>query len=108
MSFEPSDEFRSEDDEFRREEPVPGATLTFEAMDQPSIRRRLLSVVIGACVVVAGVVMIAMMSDRYEPPARTHRVAARGIARTVVARCVTRRLDARGHRPRAKPRRGAA
>jgi hypothetical protein len=64
LSFEPSDEFRSE-------EPVPGATLTFEAMDQPSIRRRLLSVVIGACVVVAGVVMIAMMSDRYEPaPAR--------------------------------------
>jgi hypothetical protein len=67
-SFEPSDEFRSEGDEFRSEEPVPAATLTFEAMDmQPSIRRRLLSVVIGACVVVAGVVLIAMMSDRYEP-----------------------------------------
>ena len=73
-SFEPSDEFRSEEDEFRSEEPVPAATLTFEAMDMsPSIRRRLLSVVIGACVVVAGVVLIAMMSDRYEPqptPAR--------------------------------------
>ena len=67
-SFEPSDEFHSEGNEFRREEPVPGTILTFEAMDQTSIRRRLLSVVIGACVVVAGVVMIAMMSDRYEPP----------------------------------------
>jgi len=67
-SFEPSNEFHSEGNEFRRDEPVPGTILTFEAMDQTSIRRRLLSVVIGACVVVAGVVMIAMMSDRYEPP----------------------------------------
>lgn len=45
-------------------------TLTFEALDvQPSIRRRLLSVMIGASVVVAGVVSIAMMSDRQEAPA---------------------------------------
>src|SRR5512145_1480228 len=49
-SFESSDYFR---DEFRSEEPGPAATLTFEAMDMlPSIRRRLLSVVIGAGVVV--------------------------------------------------------
>ncbi len=56
--------------EFRSEAAAPVApTLTFEAMDTyPSIRRRLLSVVIGASVVVAGVVTIAMMSDRYEPP----------------------------------------
>jgi len=68
-SFESSDDFRNEDNEFRSEQPGPPATLIFEAMDtQPSIRRRLLSVVIGACVVVAGVIMIAMMSDRYEPP----------------------------------------
>jgi hypothetical protein len=68
-SFEPSDEFRSEANEFRSEEIAQPATLTFEAMDmQSSIRRRLLSVVVGACVVVAGVVLIAMMSDRYEPP----------------------------------------
>jgi hypothetical protein len=68
-SFEPSDEFRSEANEFPSEEIAQPATLTFEAMDmQSSIRRRLLSVVVGACVVVAGVVLIAMMSDRYEPP----------------------------------------
>jgi hypothetical protein len=68
-SFEPSDEFRSEANEFRSEEIAQPATLTFEAMDmQSSIRLRLLSVVVGACVVVAGVVLIAMMSDRYEPP----------------------------------------
>jgi hypothetical protein len=67
-SFEQTDDFRSEGIDFRDEPPVP-ATLTFEAMDmQPSVRRRLLSVVIGACVVVAGVVAIAMMSDRSEPP----------------------------------------
>jgi hypothetical protein len=68
-SFEPTDDFRSEGIDFRVEQPVPAATLTFEAMDvHPSVRRRLLSVVIGACVVVAGVVAIAMMSDRSEPP----------------------------------------
>jgi hypothetical protein len=44
--------------------------ITFEAIDQPTIRRRLLLAVSGACVVVAGVVWIAMMSDRYEPPAQ--------------------------------------
>lgn len=45
-------------------------TLTFEAIEnEPSLRRRLLAVVAGAAVVVAGVVMIAMMSDRYEAPA---------------------------------------
>jgi hypothetical protein len=44
--------------------------MTFEAIDQPSMRRRLLLAVGGACVVVAGVVWIAMMSDRYEPPAQ--------------------------------------
>jgi hypothetical protein len=67
-SFELSD-FRSEDKEFRSEEPVPAATFAFEAMEmQPSARGRLMSVVIGACVVVTGVVLIAMMSDRYEPP----------------------------------------
>jgi hypothetical protein len=42
--------------------------ITFEAIDPPSVRRRLLLAVGGACVVVAGVVWIAMMSDRYEPP----------------------------------------
>jgi len=68
-SFAPSDDFRSEVNEFRSEEVAQPATLTFEAMDlQPSIRRRLLSVVVGAGVVVAGVVLIAMMSDRYEAP----------------------------------------
>jgi len=68
-SFEPSDEFRSEANEFPSEEIAQPATLTFEAMDmQSSIRRRLLSVVVGACVVVAGIVLIAMVSDRYEPP----------------------------------------
>jgi hypothetical protein len=56
-------------DEFRSEMAAPAATLTFEAMDTHPIRRRLLSVLIGASVVVASVVMIAMMSDRYEPPA---------------------------------------
>jgi hypothetical protein len=76
-SYESSDDFRSDGNEFRSEEPVPAAILTFEAMDtQSSIRRRLLSVVIGACVVVAGVVVIAMMSDRYEPPAAAARVIA--------------------------------
>lgn len=60
-SFEPSRE-----DHFNT---ASAGTLTFEAMDgQSSIRRRLLSVVVGAFVVVAGVVFIAMMSDRYEPP----------------------------------------
>ena len=60
-SFEPSKE-----DYFNT---ASVGTLTFEAMDgQSSIRRRLLSVVVGAFVVVAGVVFIAMMSDRYEPP----------------------------------------
>jgi hypothetical protein len=56
--------------EFRSETTAPpAATLTFEALDTyPSIRRRLLSVLIGASVVVAGVVAIAMMSDRSEPP----------------------------------------
>jgi hypothetical protein len=55
--------------EFRSETAAPAATLTFEAMETyPSIRRRLLSVLIGASVVVAGVVAIAMMSDRSEPP----------------------------------------
>ena len=59
-TFDHSLDFRSEAGE-----------LTFEALDaEPSIRRRLLTVVSGACVVVAGVVWIAMMSDRYEPPAR--------------------------------------
>ena len=68
-SFEPSDDFRSEPNEFRSEELAQPAALTFEAMDmQSSIRRRLLSVVVGACVVVAGIVLIAMVSDRYEPP----------------------------------------
>jgi hypothetical protein len=68
-SFAPSDDFRSEANEFRSEEVAQPATLTFEALDlQPSIRRRLLSVVVGAGVVVTGVVLIAMMSDRYEPP----------------------------------------
>ena len=48
---------------------LPAPMLTFEAMDsQPSIRRRVLSVVMGAFVVVTGVVLIAMMSDRQEPP----------------------------------------
>jgi hypothetical protein len=37
---------------------------------QSSIRRRLLSVVMGAFVVVAGVVLIAMMSNREPPPDR--------------------------------------
>jgi hypothetical protein len=80
LRFEPrvptalSDEFRSEASfQTARDEAdaaEPAGTLTFEAMDfQPSIRRRLLSVVMGACVVVSGVVLIAMMSDRYEPPA---------------------------------------
>ena len=106
LSFESSDEFRSETSEFRSEEPVPGATLTFEAMDQPSIRRRLLSVVIGRVCRGCG-----RGDDRDdERPLRaatsTHRVAARRIARTVVARCVTRRLHARGHRCRAEPGRG--
>ena len=68
-------EFRSEASyEPSREDHFAGAgagMLTFEAMDgQSSIRRRLLSVVMGACVVVAGVVLIAMMSDREPPPAR--------------------------------------
>lgn len=56
--------------EFRSETAAPAAaTLTFETMDtHPSIRRRLLSVLIGASIVVAGVVAIAMMSDRSEPP----------------------------------------
>jgi hypothetical protein len=68
-SFDPSDDFRSEASEFPSEALAQPATLTFETMDmQSSIRRRLLSVVVGACVVVAGVVLIAMMSDRYEPP----------------------------------------
>ena len=68
-SLEPSDDFRSEANEFRSEEIARPSTLTFETMDmQSSIRRRLMSVVVGACVVVAGVVVIAMMSDRYEPP----------------------------------------
>jgi hypothetical protein len=76
-SCESSDDFRSEGNEFRSEEPVPAAILTFEAMDmQSSIRRRLLSVGIGACVVVAGVVMIAMMSARYEPPPAAARVVS--------------------------------
>ena len=99
------DEFHSEGTEFRREEPVPGTILTFEAMDQTSIRRRLLSVVIGACVVVAGVVMIAMMSDRYEPPlARTVSPHAESLE-LLVARCITRRIDARCHRcVRSRPR----
>jgi hypothetical protein len=44
--------------------------ITFEAIDQPTVRRRLLLAVSGACVVVAGVVWIAVMSDRYEPPAQ--------------------------------------
>jgi hypothetical protein len=70
-SFDPSDDFRSEASEFPSEALAQPATLTFETMDmQSSIRRRLLSVVVGACVVVAGVVLIAMMSDRYEPPTR--------------------------------------
>jgi hypothetical protein len=59
--------------EFRSETAAApaAATLTFEAIDTyPSIRRRLLSVLIGASVVVAGVVAIAMMSDRPDPPAR--------------------------------------
>ncbi len=61
-SFDPSYEFHSE-------ATAPAPTLIFEAMDvQPSIRRRLLSAVIGASVVVAGVVLIAMMSDRSEAP----------------------------------------
>ena len=49
---------------------MPAGTLTFEAMD---VNRRFAggscSVVMGACVVVSVVVLIAMMSDRYEPPA---------------------------------------
>ena len=62
-SFEPARE-----DQFAG---APAGMLTFEAMDgQSSIRRRLLSVVMGAFVVVAGVVVIAMMSDREPPPAR--------------------------------------
>jgi hypothetical protein len=49
---------------------APVSTLTFDAMDaEPSVRRRVLGVVAGAAVVVAGVVSIAMMSDRYEPSA---------------------------------------
>jgi hypothetical protein len=49
---------------------APVGTLTFDAMDgEPSVRRRLLGIVAGAAVVVAGVVSIAMMTDRYEPPA---------------------------------------
>jgi hypothetical protein len=52
-----------------RSETAPAVTLTFEAMDTHPIRRRLLSVLTGASVVVASVVVIAMMSDRYEPPA---------------------------------------
>ena len=60
-SFEPSRE-----DHFAAAQP---GTLTFEAMDsQLSIRRQLLSVAMGAFVIVAGVVLIAMMDDRYEPP----------------------------------------
>jgi hypothetical protein len=43
--------------------------ITFEAIEQPPVRRRLLLAGSSACVVVAGVVWIAMMSDRYEPPA---------------------------------------
>jgi hypothetical protein len=66
-TFDATDDFRSEGREFPSEAPVPAATLTFEAMDlQSSIRRRLLSVLIGAGVVVAGVVVIAMLSDRDE------------------------------------------
>jgi hypothetical protein len=46
-------------------------TTTFEAIgDDPSIRRRLMTVVSGALVVVAGVVLIAMMSAGYEPPSQ--------------------------------------
>jgi hypothetical protein len=42
---------------------------TFDALgSQPSIRRRLMTVVSGASVVVAAVVLIAILSDRYEPP----------------------------------------
>lgn len=59
-TLDPSLDFRSEAGE-----------LTFEPLGaEPTIRRRLLTVVGAACVVVAGVVWIAMMSDRYEPPAR--------------------------------------
>jgi len=67
-TFDHSLEFRSEAAalEFRGE----ADELTFEALDAEPIRRRLLTMVTGACVVVAGVVWIAMMSDRYEPPPR--------------------------------------
>ena len=53
-------------DEFRREGEV--SEITFEALGAPSsIRRRLITVASGAFVVVAGVVLIAMLSDRHEP-----------------------------------------
>jgi hypothetical protein len=70
-SLDHSYEFRSESSfETPREQAFLAApALTFEAMDvQPSIRRRLLSVLIGAAVVVTGVVFIAMMSDRHDTP----------------------------------------
>jgi hypothetical protein len=62
-----ADPMRSLEDsvDFNSEEPD---TITFEAIDPPTVRRRLLLAVSSACVVVAGVVWIAMMSDRYEPP----------------------------------------
>jgi len=57
--------------EFPEEAPAASAqTLTFEAIGrEPSLTRRLFAVVAGAAVVVAGVVIVAMMSDRYESPA---------------------------------------
>jgi hypothetical protein len=46
-------------------------TAPFDALGvQPSARRRLMTIVSGVSVVVAAVVVIAMMSDRYEPPAQ--------------------------------------
>lgn len=58
---------RSFHDDFRGEDGV----LHFEAIDAPtSMRHRLLTAITGAAVAVAGVVLIAMVGDLYEPPAQ--------------------------------------
>src|SRR5262245_5745008 len=56
-SFDDSTDFRNEADE-----------VTFEATEHTPVRRRLPVAVSTAFVVVAGVVWIAMMGDRYEAP----------------------------------------
>lgn len=62
FEFQPEDSF-----EFRPE----AGEVTFEALAAPSpIRRRVLTIGISAAMVVAGVVLIAMLSDRHTPPAK--------------------------------------